>query len=86
MSALQSLKIGVNILNTSKTAFFSFFPFVFSMVIYEGGAAVNQARSLWRMELIRLKWHGALVGWEQVFRIKHITSGRSVSPFSSSHG
>ncbi|CAI4225083.1 unnamed protein product [Auanema sp. JU1783] len=47
-----------------------------NMVIYEGGAAVNQARSLWRVELVRTKWHGALVGWEQVFRIKHITSGR----------
>ncbi|EGT37287.1 hypothetical protein CAEBREN_31615 [Caenorhabditis brenneri] len=46
------------------------------MVIYEGGAAVTQARSLWRVELVRMKWHGALVGWEQVFRIKHITSGR----------
>ncbi|CAB3399073.1 unnamed protein product [Caenorhabditis bovis] len=47
-----------------------------NMVIYEGGAAVTQARSLWRIELVRMKWHGALVGWEQVFRIKHITSGR----------
>ncbi|KHN75296.1 Ryanodine receptor 44F [Toxocara canis] len=47
-----------------------------NMVIYEGGAAVSQARSLWRIELIRMKWHGALVGWDQVFRIRHITSGR----------
>ncbi|VDN03294.1 unnamed protein product [Thelazia callipaeda] len=47
-----------------------------NMVIYEGGAAVSQARSLWRIELIRMKWHGALVGWEQPFRIRHITSGR----------
>ncbi|KJH53389.1 RIH domain protein [Dictyocaulus viviparus] len=46
------------------------------MVIYEGGQAVTQARSLWRVELIRMKWHGALIGWEQLFRIKHITSGR----------
>ncbi|VDL75397.1 unnamed protein product [Nippostrongylus brasiliensis] len=47
-----------------------------NMVIYEGGQAVTQARSLWRVELIRMKWHGALIGWEQLFRIKHITSGR----------
>ncbi|KAM3723537.1 Ryanodine receptor [Dirofilaria immitis] len=47
-----------------------------NMAIYEGGAAVSQARSLWRIELIRIKWHGALVGWEQPFRIRHITSGR----------
>lgn len=46
------------------------------MVIYEGGAAVSQARSLWRVELIRVKWHGALVGFEQPFRIRHITTGR----------
>lgn len=46
------------------------------MVIYEGGNACNQARSLWRLELIRMKWHGALIGWEQVFRVRHITSGR----------
>ncbi|CAJ0581879.1 unnamed protein product, partial [Mesorhabditis spiculigera] len=47
-----------------------------NMVIYEGGSSVTQARSLWRMELCRMKWHGALVGWEQNFRIRHITSGR----------
>ncbi|KAK6101668.1 RIH domain family protein [Brugia pahangi] len=38
-----------------------------NMAIYEGGAAVSQARSLWRIELIRIKWHGALVGWEQPY-------------------
>ncbi|KAL4003146.1 RIH domain family protein [Acanthocheilonema viteae] len=48
----------------------------YNMAIYEGGAAVSQARSLWRIELIRMKWHGALIGWEQPFRIRHITSGR----------
>ncbi|KAI1722893.1 RIH domain-containing protein [Ditylenchus destructor] len=47
-----------------------------NMVIYEGGAAVTQARSLWRIELIRHKWHGALAGFEQLFRIRHITTGR----------
>lgn len=46
------------------------------MVIYEGGAAVSQARSLWRIELVRIKWHGALMGFEQIFRIRHITTGR----------
>ncbi|CAJ0957143.1 unnamed protein product, partial [Mesorhabditis belari] len=47
-----------------------------NMVIYEGGNSVTQARSLWRLELCRMKWHGALVGWEMNFRIRHITSGR----------
>ena len=52
------------------------------MVIYEGGRATTQARSLWRIEPIRTKWHGALVGYEQAFRIRHITTGRylGVSP------
>jgi ryanodine receptor 2 len=48
---------------------------VFSIVLYEGGASVTQARSLWRIELSRTKWHGALVGFEQTFRIRHITTG-----------
>nr|CAD2193319.1 unnamed protein product [Meloidogyne enterolobii] len=47
-----------------------------NLIIYEGGPAVTQARSLWRIELIRTKWHGALVGYEQPFRIRHITTGR----------
>ncbi|KAL3078921.1 hypothetical protein niasHS_014703 [Heterodera schachtii] len=47
-----------------------------NMIIYEGGAAVTQARSLWRIELIRTKWHGALLGYEQPFRVRHITTGR----------
>lgn len=46
------------------------------MVIYEGGNACNQARSLWRIELARTKWHSALVNWQRAFRIRHITSGR----------
>ena len=25
-------------------------------VVYEGGAVFNQARSLWRLDLIRTKW------------------------------
>ncbi|VDK29448.1 unnamed protein product [Anisakis simplex] len=54
-----------------------------SMVIYEGGAAVSQARSLWRVELIRMKWHGALIGWDQVFRIRHITSGRYANQYAN---
>ncbi|TKR86981.1 hypothetical protein L596_011470 [Steinernema carpocapsae] len=55
-----------------------------NMVIYEGGAAVSQARSLWRIEPVRMKWHGALLGWDQVFRIRHITSGRYLGVIDSS--
>uniref|UniRef100_A0AC34QR18 Ryanodine receptor n=1 Tax=Panagrolaimus sp. JU765 TaxID=591449 RepID=A0AC34QR18_9BILA len=56
-----------------------------NMVIYEGGVAVSQARSLWRIEPIRMKWHGALVGFEQVFRIRHITTGRYLGVNDLSH-
>lgn len=45
---------------------FQFVVYHSSMVIYQGGSAGTQARSLWRIELIRMKWHGALVAWEQV--------------------
>ncbi|KAK0411652.1 hypothetical protein QR680_005766 [Steinernema hermaphroditum] len=55
-----------------------------NMVIYEGGAAVGQARSLWRIEPVRMKWHGALLGWDQMFRIRHITSGRYLGVMESS--
>ncbi|VDP02284.1 unnamed protein product [Soboliphyme baturini] len=47
-----------------------------NIVIYEGGNACNQARSLWRIELVHIKWHGSMIGWEQAFRLRHITSGR----------
>ena len=50
--------------------------FISSLVIYEGQQATTQARSLWRLELVRNKWHGALMGWEHAFRIRHMTSGR----------
>ncbi|KFD64964.1 hypothetical protein M514_11549 [Trichuris suis] len=47
-----------------------------NIVIYEGGKSCSQARSLWRPELLHGKWQGSLIGWEQVFRIRHVTSGR----------
>ena len=50
--------------------------FASSMVIYEGGNVVSQARSLWRLELARTKWAGGFVNWLHPMRIKHITTGR----------
>uniref|UniRef100_A0A5S6Q0N4 MIR domain-containing protein n=1 Tax=Trichuris muris TaxID=70415 RepID=A0A5S6Q0N4_TRIMR len=47
-----------------------------NIVIYESGKSCSQARSLWRPELLHGKWQGSLIGWEQVFRIRHVTSGR----------
>ncbi|XP_014664675.1 PREDICTED: ryanodine receptor-like [Priapulus caudatus] len=45
-------------------------------VLYESGEVMNQARSLWRLELIRTKWSSAFVGWANLCRIRHITTGR----------
>ena len=46
------------------------------MVIYESGAVMSQARSLWRLELIRTKWAGGFINWGYPLRIVHIITGR----------
>ena len=48
----------------------------FSIVVYEGGPVISQARSLWRLELARTKWAGAFINWFHPIRIRHITTGR----------
>lgn len=45
-------------------------------VIYEGGAVMNQARSLWRLDFIRTKWSGGFVQYSNALRIRHITTGK----------
>lgn len=47
-----------------------------NMVIYEGGAVMSQARSLWRLDLVRTKWAGGFINWGYPLRIVHITTGR----------
>jgi len=47
-----------------------------SIVIYEGGVVMAQARSLWRLELARTKWTGGFINWYHPMRIRHITTGR----------
>uniref|UniRef100_A0A3Q2YEG7 Ryanodine receptor 1a (skeletal) n=1 Tax=Hippocampus comes TaxID=109280 RepID=A0A3Q2YEG7_HIPCM len=42
---------------------------------YEGGAVCSHARSLWRLEPLRI-WSGGHIKWGQSFRIRHITTGR----------
>lgn len=44
-------------------------------VQYEGGAAGTESRSLWRIELKRVKWSSGHVSWGQPFHLRHITSG-----------
>ncbi|XP_055337214.1 ryanodine receptor-like isoform X3 [Paramacrobiotus metropolitanus] len=50
-----------------------------NVIVYEGGEALNRARSLWRIELIRNRWNGGFINWKQAFRIQHITTGRFMS-------
>ncbi|XP_017163987.1 ryanodine receptor 1-like [Poecilia reticulata] len=43
---------------------------------YEGGAVCSHARSLWRLEPLRIAWSGGHIKWGQSFRVRHITTGR----------
>uniref|UniRef100_A0A8C7IRK1 Ryanodine receptor 1 n=1 Tax=Oncorhynchus kisutch TaxID=8019 RepID=A0A8C7IRK1_ONCKI len=43
---------------------------------YEGGAVCSQARSLWRLEPLRISWSGSHMKCGQSFRVRHITTGR----------
>lgn len=47
-----------------------------SIVVYEGGSVLCQARSLWRLELARTKWSGGFINWYHPMRIRHLTTGR----------
>uniref|UniRef100_A0A670XZ75 Ryanodine receptor 2 n=1 Tax=Pseudonaja textilis TaxID=8673 RepID=A0A670XZ75_PSETE len=45
-------------------------------VHYEGGAVSIHARSLWRLETLRVAWSGSHIRWGQPFRLRHITTGK----------
>ncbi|XP_069065087.1 ryanodine receptor 3 isoform X1 [Pleurodeles waltl] len=45
-------------------------------VNYEAGGAGVRARSLWRIEPLRISWSGSHVRWGQTFRLRHITTGQ----------
>uniref|UniRef100_A0A670ZXD0 Ryanodine receptor 1 n=1 Tax=Pseudonaja textilis TaxID=8673 RepID=A0A670ZXD0_PSETE len=46
------------------------------LVNYEGGPVCSQARSLWRLEPLRISWSGSHMKWGQPFRVRHVTTGR----------
>jgi len=46
-----------------------------NIIVYEGGSVMQQARSLWRLELARTKWAGGYINWYHPMRIRHITTG-----------
>ncbi|NXQ35610.1 RYR2 protein, partial [Alaudala cheleensis] len=48
-------------------------------VHYEGGAVSIHARSLWRLETLRVAWSGSHIRWGQPFRLRHITTGQYLS-------
>ncbi|XP_009475014.1 PREDICTED: ryanodine receptor 1-like [Nipponia nippon] len=47
-----------------------------SVVNYEGGGVCTHARSLWRLEPLRISWSGSHLKWGQPFRLRHVTTGR----------
>ncbi|XP_030630748.1 ryanodine receptor 2 [Chanos chanos] len=48
-------------------------------VHYEGGAVSSHARSLWRLETLRVAWSGSHTRWGQPFRLRHVTTGKYLS-------
>ncbi|XP_052001465.1 LOW QUALITY PROTEIN: ryanodine receptor 3 [Xyrauchen texanus] len=45
------------------------------IVNYETGKAGTKARSLWRLEPLRISWCGSHIRWGQPFRLRHLTTG-----------
>uniref|UniRef100_A0A671YWR5 Ryanodine receptor 2 n=1 Tax=Sparus aurata TaxID=8175 RepID=A0A671YWR5_SPAAU len=43
---------------------------------YEMGSVSSHARSLWRLEILRVVWSGRHTCWGQPFRMCHMTTGR----------
>uniref|UniRef100_A0A3P9I4J1 Ryanodine receptor 2b (cardiac) n=1 Tax=Oryzias latipes TaxID=8090 RepID=A0A3P9I4J1_ORYLA len=46
------------------------------IIQYETGSVSTYARSLWRLEILRVAWSGRHTCWGQPFRLCHITTGR----------
>ncbi|XP_012869761.1 PREDICTED: ryanodine receptor 3 [Dipodomys ordii] len=44
-------------------------------LFYEAGGAGMRARSLWRVEPLRISWSGSNIRWGQAFRLRHLTTG-----------
>ncbi|XP_077408297.1 ryanodine receptor 3 isoform X2 [Vanacampus margaritifer] len=45
------------------------------IVYYEAGKGASKARSLWRLEPLRISWSGSHIRWGQAFRIRHLSTG-----------
>jgi hypothetical protein len=67
----RTLALPLKMISTDQISFTHF-----SIVVYEGGSVMSQARSLWRLELARTKWSGGFINWYHPMRIRHLTTGR----------
>uniref|UniRef100_A0AAQ5Z2K5 Ryanodine receptor 3 n=1 Tax=Amphiprion ocellaris TaxID=80972 RepID=A0AAQ5Z2K5_AMPOC len=45
------------------------------IVNYEAGKGASKARSLWRLEPLRISWSGSHIRWGQAFRLRHLSTG-----------
>uniref|UniRef100_A0A8C9X3E5 Ryanodine receptor 3 n=1 Tax=Sander lucioperca TaxID=283035 RepID=A0A8C9X3E5_SANLU len=45
------------------------------IVNYEAGKGASRARSLWRLEPLRISWSGSHIRWGQSFRLRHLSTG-----------
>nr|XP_009293049.1 ryanodine receptor 3 isoform X2 [Danio rerio] len=45
------------------------------VVNYEAGKGGSKARSLWRLEPLRISWSGSHMRWGQPFRLRHLSTG-----------
>nr|XP_040017273.1 ryanodine receptor 3 isoform X13 [Gasterosteus aculeatus aculeatus] len=45
------------------------------IVNYEAGKGASKARSLWRLEPLRISWSGSHIRWGQAFRLRHLATG-----------
>ncbi|XP_072301866.1 ryanodine receptor 3 isoform X3 [Eucyclogobius newberryi] len=45
------------------------------IVNYEAGKGASRARSLWRLEPLRISWSGSHIRWGQPFRLRHLSTG-----------
>ncbi|XP_046877714.1 ryanodine receptor 3 isoform X6 [Hypomesus transpacificus] len=45
------------------------------IVNYEAETGASKARSLWRLEPLRISWSGSHIRWGQSFRLRHLSTG-----------
>ncbi|XP_063040140.1 ryanodine receptor 3-like [Engraulis encrasicolus] len=55
------------------------------IVNYETGKAGAKARSLWRLEPLKISWCGSHIRWGQAFRLRHLTTGHYLA-LTEDHG